>query len=207
MKALNNNANGFTLAEVLITTAILGVLISISIPTYLHVREKAIETYDINVLNEAERYAAYNGENFSEGSLGYYDSSCQKIFPEEHVHINEEADHFMIGKGTSKDGGVTTNSYDGKNDYRDALIHIVWTNGKPQARFNINDFEKDPEPQDQETKILIDAITGEEIRTVYRTDLPEAFKETHEGMHYSSETDTWYDEYGIPYHESGDMKF
>lgn len=62
MNLHNNNSRGFTLVELIVVVAVVGLLLSIAVPTYMHVIDRARLTSSIAALNmvklELEAYAA-----------------------------------------------------------------------------------------------------------------------------------------------------
>ncbi len=120
---------GFTLAELLIVVAIIGVLVAVSIPIFTSQLEKSKEATDIANLRAAKAEAIataidietegtsagdYNGltrrTNAGSGNPyyeGYYNISTGKF----------QADFIGVGKGTKKDGGADYPSYRSAFDY------------------------------------------------------------------------------------------
>ena len=125
-KKLKNSEKGFTLAELLIVVAIIGVLVAISIPIFTAQLEKSREATD-----EANLRAAYaeatadlltgqvDGSDIDYTTTYYYDTTTGKITTtgkaagKGTATVVEKGDNaYAAFKGTTADGGM---SYDGSN--------------------------------------------------------------------------------------------
>lgn len=135
MKKIRTNKKGFTLAELLIVVAIIGVLVAISIPIFTSQLEKSREATDLANLRaaRAEASAAYLTEDLPSGVKAdtdgtytmYYDAGSGKL-----VATEGEAD--AIGKGTAADGGCSdyksgTYTYKHNTIAKDKKIKVVIT--------------------------------------------------------------------------------
>jgi type IV pilus assembly protein PilA len=74
-KTLNRREHGFTLIELVVVLAILGILIALAVPRYLGARKKAYKAEADNVLQEAKTlewayYQQYNLFDTSGNSIG-----------------------------------------------------------------------------------------------------------------------------------------
>lgn len=152
---MKRNNKGFTLAELLIVVAIIGILVAISIPIFNKQIEKSREAYDIYTMRQAASLAVecyYNGgdystepvakvsatacglkwwENNKDGidaanAAGVYNPETGKFLP-----IQSTASTFVYGKGTKTDGGTNFKWDDNRTaykpdlDYRNAVVMIA----------------------------------------------------------------------------------
>lgn len=122
-----NGKKGFTLAELLIVVAIIGVLVAIAIPIFSAQLEKSRENTDIANLRAAKAAAVamYLDDNESAGT---YKFDAQKG-----VLVASTEDVNGYGKGTTKDGGCeefymsSTENYAGDTDASGKFIQVVIT--------------------------------------------------------------------------------
>ncbi len=106
------NKKGFTLAELLVVVAIIGVLVAVSIPIFTAQLEKSREATDLANLRAAKAaaVAAYLTEDSS-----VYDSSTGKYKTTDLYYnsakgiIDDSGD--AIGKGTKANGGCADTSF------------------------------------------------------------------------------------------------
>ena len=153
---------GFTVAELLIVVAIVGILVAISIPILNEQLEKAREAHDIATMRAAasaaiEMYYAgvHDSKSASDAGMswntggGYvahnayaaYDPKTGKFY-NERKYLPEGSK--MYGKGTKKDGGTndipTANpngAYCPTEDYRNAVVMVsIYPNANP-ARVDV----------------------------------------------------------------------
>ena len=128
---------GFTLAELLIVVAIIGVLVAVSIPIFTSQLEKSKEATDIANLRAAKAaaVAAYYDieaagrpdksidglEPVQKGKWyeGYYDISKGQF-----VGRNGLSLHNSVGKGTAVDTGTTYSNYTSSEDYTKYCIFV-----------------------------------------------------------------------------------
>ena len=131
------NKKGFTLAELLIVVAIIGVLVAVSIPIFTSQLEKSKEATDIANLRAAKAaaVAAYYDieaagrpdksidglEPVQKGKWyeGYYDISKGQF-----VGRNGLSLHNSVGKGTAVDTGTTYSNYTSSEDYTKYCIFV-----------------------------------------------------------------------------------
>jgi prepilin-type N-terminal cleavage/methylation domain-containing protein len=74
-KTLNRREHGFTLIELVVVLAILGILIALAVPRYLGARKKAYKAEADNILQESKTlewayYQQYNSFDLSGNSIG-----------------------------------------------------------------------------------------------------------------------------------------
>lgn len=89
MKKIRSSKKGFTLAELLIVVAIIGVLVGISIPIFTTQLEKSRESTDIANLRAAKAavtaaylddgFASFNGGTATDSITLYYDADAGKL--------------------------------------------------------------------------------------------------------------------------------
>lgn len=148
MTLSTRNSRGFTLAELLITVAIIGVLVAISIPVFASQTEKSREATDLSNVRAA--YAEVMAEAITE-NMEYQEKTVplkQKqndwqsadsvtIGGIPHAKGEEDTDHW---RGTPRAGGTCTVSFDPKKG-----ILFDWTGGSgdgnesgPAIDFNEN---------------------------------------------------------------------
>lgn len=148
MTLSTRNSRGFTLAELLITVAIIGVLVAISIPVFASQTEKSREATDLSNVRAA--YAEVMAEAITE-NMEYQEKTVplkQKqndwqsadsvtIGGITHAKGEEDTDHW---KGIPGAGGTCTVSFDPKRG-----IRFDWTGGSgdgnesgPAINFNEN---------------------------------------------------------------------
>ena len=132
MTLSTQNSRGFTLAELLITVAIIGVLVAISIPVFASQTEKSREATDLSNVRAA--YAEVMAEAITE-NMEYQEKTVplkQKkddwqsadsvtIGGITHAKGEENTDHW---KGIPRAGGTCTVSFDPKRG-----IRFDWTGG------------------------------------------------------------------------------
>ena len=131
MKKIRSSKKGFTLAELLIVVAIIGVLVGISIPIFTTQLEKSRESTDIANMRAAKAAAvsAYLGEEtIGSKQLGsaqtaavtlYYDAENGKL-------LDSATDITAYGKGTTATGS-TTNTFMGYKYDKAAADYITVT--------------------------------------------------------------------------------
>ena len=109
MKKIRSSKKGFTLAELLIVVAIIGVLVGISIPIFTTQLEKSRESTDIANLRAAKAAvtAAYLDDETIVGKTFVYDAENGKL-------LDTSATGYSLpkayGKGTAATGS-STNTY------------------------------------------------------------------------------------------------
>lgn len=98
MKKIRSSKKGFTLAELLIVVAIIGVLVGMSIPIFTTQLEKSREATDIANLRAAK--AAITAQYLDDGKAGtwYYDADSGTLKASNSGIVG-------YGKGTSAKGG------------------------------------------------------------------------------------------------------
>lgn len=152
------NKKGFTIAEMLIIVAIVGVLVAVSIPLFTAQLEKARETVDIHTMRTAASlgqqfyYEGVTGpESARKAGMKWYKqsgsdtnvgSNAYAIYiPEKGVFSDKDYDDLVgelspYGKGGKLDGGVSMDgadgklAYDPKLDYTKAVCQVsIFPNG------------------------------------------------------------------------------
>ena len=136
LKKLRRNKKGFTLAELLIVVAIIGVLVAISIPIFTAQLEKAREATDVANLRAA--YAEGTAEVLTQSDMAtgwtkVYTTSGKLVDPSETTGENATAKG-ISGKATqdgwqSTDPGLGWTSYNGKAK-SNTVIKVTYTAGK-----------------------------------------------------------------------------
>jgi len=152
---------GFTIVELLIVVAIVGILVAISIPIFNAQIEKSREAHDIATMRQAasaaiELYYAGvsdqssaiaagmswdgNGGNEGKNAYGAYDPKTGKFYP---TRGNLPASSKKYGKGTKVDGGTTfaggnpNGAYAANLDYTNAVVLVsIYPKASP-ARVDI----------------------------------------------------------------------
>lgn len=148
MTLSTQNSRGFTLAELLITVAIIGVLVAISIPVFASQTEKSREATDLSNVRAA--YAEVMAEAITE-NMEYQEKTVPLKQKQDdwqsadsvtiggitHAKGEEDTDHW---RGTPRAGGTCTVSFDPKKG-----ILFDWTGGSgdgnesgPAIDFNEN---------------------------------------------------------------------
>ena len=151
MTLSTRNSRGFTLAELLITVAIIGVLVAISIPVFASQTEKSREATDLSNVRAA--YAEVMAEAITE-NMEYQEKTVPLKQKQDdwqsadsvtiggitHAKGEEDTDHW---KGTPRAGGTCTVSFDPKRG-----IRFDWKGGSgdgnesgPAIDFNENIHE------------------------------------------------------------------
>lgn len=151
MTLSTQNSRGFTLAELLITVAIIGVLVAISIPVFASQTEKSREATDLSNVRAA--YAEVMAEAITE-NMEYQEKTVPLKQKQDdwqsadsvtiggitHAKGEEDTDHW---KGTPRAGGTCTVSFDPKRG-----IRFDWKGGSgdgndsgPAIDFNENIHE------------------------------------------------------------------
>ena len=129
-KPAQEKRRGFTLGELLIVVAIIGVLVAVAIPTFNYQLEKAREAVDIAHLRQAKSAAvAYFTENPPKNRISrkYYDVYSGELV--EWVYQEPVEAIPLYGKGTKAKGlGLWTENglkYNENLDVRDCLIMVT----------------------------------------------------------------------------------
>ena len=117
------NKKGFTLAELLIVVAIIGVLVAISIPIFTSQLEKAREATDLanQRAAKAAAVAAYLDADATGNETYYYDAKNGVA-----VAADKKGGIAKYGKGTESVGSKT-NAVDGyvpENNYKDKICKV-----------------------------------------------------------------------------------
>jgi prepilin-type N-terminal cleavage/methylation domain-containing protein len=122
LKKIRKNKKGFTLAELLIVVAIIGVLVAISIPIFTAQLEKAREATDLanQRAAKAAAVAAYLDAD-STGSKTYYYDAASGAVKDAKTGITG------YGKGTTHEGSAsnTQDGYDPKTDYVGKIVKVT----------------------------------------------------------------------------------
>ena len=138
------NKKGFTLAELLIVVAIVGILVAISVPIFTAQLEKSREAYDIATMRSAAAAAIdlyYAGVKDSDSAhdagmsweggtnqnaYGAYDPKTSRFYPTRN-DLPESSKTY--GKGTKQNGGTTykmgdRDVYAPGEDYTTAVVMV-----------------------------------------------------------------------------------
>ena len=121
-----NNKKGFTLAELLIVVAIIGVLVAVSIPIFTSQLEKAREATDLANLRAAKAaavtaYLTGDADDVVVGGLfgaSAADVECQYDAPSGKLVASGAA---TVGKGTATKGGCEATKF-GTKEYNDDTV-------------------------------------------------------------------------------------
>lgn len=159
MTLSTQNSRGFTLAELLITVAIIGVLVAISIPVFASQTEKSREATDLSNVRAA--YAEVMAEAITENMEyqkktvplkqkqdDWQSADSVTIGGITHAKGEEDTDHW---RGTPRAGGTCTVSFDPKKG-----ILFDWTGGSGDGNESgpTIDFNEDIHKIVEETKLL-----------------------------------------------------
>lgn len=129
LKKLKKNKKGFTLAELLIVVAIIGVLVAVSIPIFTSQLEKAREATDVANMRaakaaavtaylseEAPAWKEVSGVKQVNTTTMYYDANAGKLV---------ESAPKGYGKGTTNNAGNTELGYDGSVAHTNQVITVT----------------------------------------------------------------------------------
>ena len=165
MTLSTQNNRGFTLAELLITVAIIGVLVAISIPVFASQTEKSREATDLSNVRAA--YAEVMAEAITE-NMEYQEKTVPLKQKQDdwqsadsvtiggitHARGEENTDHW---KGIPRAGGTCTVSFDSKRG-----ILFDWTGGSGDGSESgpAIDFSENIHAIVEETKLLTEHKTS-----------------------------------------------
>lgn len=137
LKRIRKNKKGFTLAELLIVVAIIGVLVAVSIPIFTSQLEKSREATDIANLRAAKSEAVsmflLGDKDLGLGDWGAGQQSADvKVYydaPNGKLKLSTDKPSTTYGKGTSTDGGSKEDAlnYTGTTDAAGKVIAITVT--------------------------------------------------------------------------------
>ena len=144
MKKIRSSKKGFTLAELLIVVAIIGVLVGISIPIFTTQLEKSRESTDIANMRAAKAAAvsAYLGEEkIGDTQLGSGQTAAATLYYDaENGKLKDDPDGITAyGKGTGPAVGSPSNTFMGYKPDKAAADYItvtVATDGSVTMSFN-----------------------------------------------------------------------
>ena len=125
---MKENNNGFTLAELLIVVAIIGILVAISIPIFTSQLERSKEATDIANIRAAKSEAIATAIDIEVGGTAAteYNGLIRKkdggglFYYEGYYNIGTgkfQSDFVGAGRGTKKDGGAEYPAYRSSFDY------------------------------------------------------------------------------------------
>lgn len=127
-----NHKKGFTLAELLIVVAIIGVLVAISIPVFNGKLEAARESTDIANMRAAKAVLVtkyLNGENLNDD--GYYYDAQKGTLETTKANIKP------YGKGTEVDGG--SEGFESYTFETKAKDEVLWLKGSVDKATGTNE--------------------------------------------------------------------
>ena len=165
MTLSTRNSRGFTLAELLITVAIIGVLVAISIPVFASQMEKSREATDLSNVRAA--YAEVMAEAITENMEyqkktvplkqkqdDWQSADSVTIGGITHAKGEEDTDHW---KGIPRAGGTCTVSFDSKKG-----ILFDWTGGSGDGNESgpAIDFNENIHKIVEQTKLLTENKTS-----------------------------------------------
>lgn len=165
MTLSTQNSRGFTLAELLITVAIIGVLVAISIPVFASQMEKSREATDLSNVRAA--YAEVMAEAITENMEyqaktvllkqkqdDWQSADSVTIGGITHAKGEENTDHW---RGTPRAGGTCTVSFDPKRG-----ILFDWTGGSGDGNESgpAIDFNENIHKIVEQTKLLTENKTS-----------------------------------------------
>ena len=165
MTLSTRNSRGFTLAELLITVAIIGVLVAISIPVFASQMEKSREATDLSNVRAA--YAEVMAEAITENMEyqvktvplkqkkdDWQSADSVTIGGITHAKGEEDTDHW---RGIPRAGGTCTVSFDSKRG-----ILFDWTGGSGDGSESgpAIDFSENIHAIVEETKLLTEHETS-----------------------------------------------
>ena len=138
---MKKNRKGFTLAELLIVVAIIGVLVAVSIPIFTSQLEKSREATDLANIRAAKALAVAAYYDLETGGVGtsnvdglepgngdkkwyeaYYSPAEGKFVGRNSLNGNVRKG--AEGKGTTIDTGNTYTNYNPAGDYTEASIYV-----------------------------------------------------------------------------------
>lgn len=121
LKKLKKNKKGFTLAELLIVVAIIGVLVAVSIPIFTSQLEKAREATDLANMRAAKAALVTEvlDESYTDGTIYVYDAA--------NGQLADTAPTAGYGKGTAS-GDYTTDAATAK------YFWVTYDKASDQAR-------------------------------------------------------------------------
>lgn len=138
--------NGFTLAELLIVVAIIGILVAIAIPIFNNQMEKAREAYDIDTMRSAasaaiDYYYAGIKDSASADKAGFKwwpdssgkgnDNAAGAYNPQNGTFVPDKSMVPSYGKGTTRNGGTSfilgnsRGAYAPDQDYTKAVVMVA----------------------------------------------------------------------------------
>jgi type IV pilus assembly protein PilA len=130
MKKMKKNNKGFTLAELLIVVAIIGVLVAISIPIFTSQLEKSRESTDLANMRAAKAAAvtAYLSEEapvWTKNATGEV-SFTEEVYYDATNGVLKSAKSGITGygKGTNTDAGNTEMGYAPSTSYAGQIIKV-----------------------------------------------------------------------------------
>ena len=148
--------NGFTLAELLIVVAIIGVLTAVAIPVFSSQLEKSREATDIANLRSAKAAAVskYLADDLTEGTF-YFDAQKGVLVSEDDFTADSITGY---GKGTAKNGAVS-NSFE-ISAIANGSISMCWVDTDGSGNENNANYASNSDVSNQIIKITFGDGTG-----------------------------------------------
>ena len=151
-----NKRKGFTLAELLIVVAIIGVLTAVAIPVFSSQLEKSREATDIANLRSAKAAAVakYLADDLTEGTY-YFDAQKGVLVSEDNFTDGSITGY---GKGTDKNGAIS-NSFE-TSAIANGTITMSWVDTDGTTNERNTNYTSDSDVSGQIIKITFDNGTS-----------------------------------------------
>lgn len=156
MQKFMKGKNGFTLAELLIVVAIVGVLTAVAIPVFSSQLEKSREATDIANLRSAKAAAVskYLADDLTDGTF-YFDAQRGVLVSEDDFTANSITGY---GNGTEKNGSIS-NTFD-VSAIAGGVISISWVDADGSSNENASNYASNSNVDSQIIKITFGDGSG-----------------------------------------------